>query len=477
MKRTLSAALLLAATLFAQRPLDWPSRNNDARRTNWERSDYRITRDNAKDFQLLYKRKFDGPLPGPQSVAPPTIIGLLISYKGFKELGFFAGNTGDLWSIDVDLNKPFWHRKFDAPGKGLPPACQGLSTHTTLIPPAVFSRRPGQAAPAQPARRLGGAGFGGVRPVYTVTADGKLQQINTADGSDLFPALPFLPAGAKPSNLLMANNMMYAYAAAPCAGDSEPALYAINMAVEEAPISKFATPGALAGEFAVGNDGTVYVQTDKSLIALNGRDLSLKATFVLPGSGKHAIAPTAFDFKGTETVAVASHDGRVHIFDAKNLTAPLASSPVLTSDKATIRGGFTTWEDAEGNRFLTVPVWGAPNSALKSTATSGAATNGAIVTLKIEDQNGKLALTPIWTSRDLKSPVPPVTTSGVVFALSTAGKGVLYAFDAATGKELYTSGTQVHAPASLAGMTLANGRLFFTTTDNTMYAFGIFMEI
>jgi outer membrane protein assembly factor BamB len=106
-----------------------------------------------------------------------------------------------------------------------------------------------------------------------------------------------------------------------------------------------------------------------------------------------------------------------------------------------------------------------------------AAPHGSIVAFKLTDVEGKPVLTPAWASRDLNSPVTPVITSGVVFALSTGGHATLYALDSATGKELYSSGNQVNAPASLTGMTVANGRVFFTTTDNTLYGFGIFLEI
>ena len=47
-------------------------------------------------------------------------------------------------------------------------------------------------------------------------------------------------------------------------------------------------------------------------------------------------------------------------------------------------------------------------------------------------------LVPAWASRDLRSPVPPVVTSGVVFALSTGGRATLYGLEGATGKELKT---------------------------------------
>ena len=117
--------------------------------------------------------------------------------------------------------------------------------------------------------------------------------------------------------------------------------------------------------------------------------------------------------------------------------------------------------------------------------------NGAIVAFKVEERAGKPMLTPGWVSRNMRSPLPPVITSGAVFALSggaytrQAGglranplsRATLYAFDAATGKELYSSGTQVTAPATLTGVTIANGRVFFTTVDATLWAFGIYLEI
>jgi hypothetical protein len=149
----------------------------------------------------------------------------------------------------------------------------------------------------------------------------------------------------------------------------------------------------------------------------------------------------------------------------------------LTSAKGGIGGGLSTWEDDAGTRWVAAPVWGPLNAELKAPVTNGPTPNGSVVAFRLEEQNGAPVLIPAWVSRDLNSPVPPVVTSGVVFALSTGGKAILYGLDAATGKELYSTGSQVHAAGALTGMTVANGRVFFTTADGTLYAFGIYMEI
>ncbi|MGC2257533.1 MAG: hypothetical protein WA594_04465, partial [Candidatus Sulfotelmatobacter sp.] len=80
---------------------------------------------------------------------------------------------------------------------------------------------------------------------------------------------------------------------------------------------------------------------------------------------------------------------------------------------------------------------------------------------------------------DLKNPAPPAIANGVVFALDGGGgssHATLYALDAATGKELYSSGDAIGTYTHLAGMSIGDGHVFFTTHDNTLYSFGIPLE-
>jgi outer membrane protein assembly factor BamB len=53
------------------------------------------------------------------------------------------------------------------------------------------------------------------------------------------------------------------------------------------------------------------------------------------------------------------------------------------------------------------------------------------------------------------------------------GNAVLYAFDAQTGKELYNSGEAMKQFTHFSGLAIADGRLFCTTYDGVIYAFGL----
>jgi outer membrane protein assembly factor BamB len=85
-----------------------------------------------------------------------------------------------------------------------------------------------------------------------------------------------------------------------------------------------------------------------------------------------------------------------------------------------------------------------------------------------------------------------VVANGIVFALSSgeyvrqggsaeeraqrSSHATLYALDGQTGKELYASGDSITSFTHFGALSVASGRVFFTTYDNTVYCFGIHME-
>ena len=96
-------------------------------------------------------------------------------------------------------------------------------------------------------------------------------------------------------------------------------------------------------------------------------------------------------------------------------------------------------------------------------------------------------------SRDLTSPITPLVMNGVVFAVAGGGASgtpqataaqraqrskpaVLYALDATTGKELWTSGTAITSPVFGVGPSGGDGQVYVVAYDGTVYAFGMPME-
>src|SRR5437016_5283406 len=109
-------ALLSCAVASGQmgRTTDWWSYGGDAQRTGWEKGEQKFTKDEVKDFRLLWKRELDNRKNGAGSLAAPLILGNLIGSRGFKQLAFVAGNSGGLWAIDSDLDRIYWEKHFES---------------------------------------------------------------------------------------------------------------------------------------------------------------------------------------------------------------------------------------------------------------------------------------------------------------------------------------------------------------------------
>jgi len=467
----LGAALALAQS----RGGNWPTSGGDAQRSGWEGVDARISKDTVKDLQLLFKVKLESQSKGSRPLLPPIIMGRLISYRGFRELAFVGSNSDIVYAIDADLGTIFWQKHLEYSTREpqvttSTPDCPGGMTATpTMSVPGVAGPR--GAAAAAPAR--GGAPaasfIAGTASVYAISSDGRLHRLNVSTGDDIVQPVQVLPANSKTSNLMMVNNIIYTVTSPAC-NLTRNAVWAIDLSVDPPKAMSFAlNAGEVAGSAGpvIGTDGTVYVQTSGRLLSLSAGDLAMKGYFTSTDLSPDA-SPLVFQYNNREMIVSTSKDGRIFLLDAATFSGNHESVTYQTMPLA-ISGSLSTWQDAEAIRWVLAPVW----------ARNGTSPNGQIAALKLEEQAGKTVLSPAWVSRDMNSPLPPVIASGVVFALS-AGKGAtratLYALDAATGKELYSSRNLVAAPASLAGMTVANGRVYFSTLDSTMYAFGMFME-
>ena len=85
---------------------------------------------------------------------------------------------------------------------------------------------------------------------------------------------------------------------------------------------------------------------------------------------------------------------------------------------------------------------------------------------------------PAWTSRAIAAPLKPLVINGVLFAASSGTRtapAVLYAIDATSGKELWTSGKTITS-AARGGLSGGGGNVYVPGADGTLYAFGFDIE-
>jgi hypothetical protein len=513
--RSFGPAILLSLVIAAATPRvapaqgrggpNWTTTSGDAQRTSWVKTDPRISRENLQTFQLLWKTKLENQPRQLESLTQPVLLSNIISYKGFKALAFVGGSSDNVYSIDYDLNRIFWKRHLNAgPPSSSTIACPGALTTITRATPL------GQNTPA-PAAGGGGGGRGGNTNVYAVSSGGLLHTLNPQTGDDLAPPVKFLPPNAKAIGSVLIGTILYVATRDGC-GSAANGVHAIDIAGAEKAVTRWESKGGnVAGSAGptFGTDGNVYVATDgagqqgaddaNAVVALEPQTLQPKDWFS-PGSSAFTSSPVAFQYKGKHLIVAANADGRLYVLDAASLGGPDHHTPLSKTAPYSATAGdgpagaLATTEHADGSRWVFAAASGPPSADATSGTTNGAVTNGAFVAFKLDDRNGTPTLQPAWTSRDLVSPAPPAIVNGVVFAVSsgeyrsgdpqlTAAQrvqrsrpAVLYALDAATGKELWSSGTAISSFARAVGPSAGDGQVYVVTYDGTIYAFGIPLE-
>jgi outer membrane protein assembly factor BamB len=210
--------------------------------------------------------------------------------------------------------------------------------------------------------------------------------------------------------------------------------------------------GTIVGRVSFGTNGTLFVASPTAIVALDPKDLTVRNRYTLVGS-TFVTSPVVFTIAAREIVAATAQDGSVLLLDAASLSE-LGRSTVGTRDPR----GLASWEDRAGTRWL-----------LATTLTN-------VVGIKATVVNGGLTLETGWTSQPIGEPLPPIVVNGVAFVVSSDRSPILYALDAATGRELWTSGRSITAPALRPALWAGIGQVHVATSDNVVYAFGFAME-
>ena len=494
---------------------NWLTDGGDSQRTSWQRNESLITRESVRNMKLMWTIQLDNQPRQMHNLFAPLIVNDVQTAGGSREIAVVAGISDNIYGIDVEKGTQIWKRKFDSTfqeqpgGRGGGPLCPGGLTATPVI---ASADAPGKFK------------------IYAISWDGRLRQLDVATGEDLAPAEPFLPPNGKPYALNLYNNVLYTTTAQGCGGNPNQ-FYGYDLATKK--VGSF-NPGS-GGLWprlgpSVGKDGSVYagsgdgdyipeqqiygqaiiaVKQDPATKALVLKDwyAPSNAVWLRKRDLDMNVTGPVFDYKGKEYTVQSSKECRLWLLDTAALggedhRTPVYRTPLVCNEEVHFAaagpwGALSTWEEANGTRWVLMPFWGPKHAQFKAPIEHGEVVHGAIAAFKMEERAGKVQLTPAWLSRNMNQADPAVIANGVVFgygsgedatqstvdiglAYNTAANrvarsthAVLYALDALTGEELWSSGAQITSFNHFSSLSVANGRVYIGTYDGKLYSFGV----
>ncbi len=495
---------LAVSALCAQ---DWATFGGDPQRTSWAQEESELTKGNVSKLKLEWSLKLSNDPRELNSLTVPLVRRQVITANAFTEVVFVAGASDKVFAIDADSGKLMWEKKFQAEGTA-------KNSPNWLCPNAL------NATPV-----LEGS------TAYVLASDGKLHTLNLANGEDKMPPVQFTPAFAKPWSLNLVNGVIYTATSQGCNANRS-TVYAMAIKDPAHTVMSFvAAPTGGGGIWgrggpSISKDGEIFVETGdgkfdaeagkfaNSFVGISAKDLKLMDYYTPENQGwidkkdldMGNVTPIIFPFQNWTLVAGGGKEGVIYLLDAKKLggddhRTPLYRSGLLANDDQNFQahgfwGAFATAVLPNKERWLFAPAYGPPSKTAKFAKAYGDAPNGSLMAFKVEAKENKPVLTPMWVSADLAQPEPPVVANGVVFALASGenarqvdsggriltsaeryttptGRATLHAFDAETGKELYSSGTVMSSFTHFSAPVVAGGRVYVGTYDGTLYAFGL----
>jgi outer membrane protein assembly factor BamB len=510
----LCAVVALGASPPQPRLADWLTDGADPHRTAWQQYETALSPTTVRGMTRLWTIHLDNVPRQMHALFPALIAGHVTTPGGPKQIAVVAGVSDNLYGIDVEAGSLLWQRHFDRgftlPFDGRPRStlCPGGLTATPVIAPSETQ---------------------GNYVAYAVSWDGRLRTVDLSTGVEVQPPAKFLPPDGKPYSLNLWNGVLYTATAEHC-GDNPDLVYAYDLASKTT--ATFAPRGGgMWGRSgpSIGADGTVYEGTGDAdfdpRIRLLGeaiigvtydrvtRKLRLKDYFAPPNAAWMTdhdldmnVTGPVFSYKGRELIVQSSKECRLWLLETAGLggadhrtaayTTPVMCNESAQSESAGVWGALATWEDAAGTRWIASPFWGPKHRQFAAPEEHGPVVHGAIAAFTVADENGSLSLVPRWISRDMNRANPPVVANGVVFGYGagestrqswttttrtdpTEGRiaesthAVIYALDAATGEELWSSGDEIASWNHFSGLSVANGRVYIGTYDGNLYCFGV----
>jgi outer membrane protein assembly factor BamB len=185
----------------------------------------------------------------------------------------------------------------------------------------------------------------------------------------------------------------------------------------------------------------------------------------------------------------------------------LICNPAARFDAAGVWGAMAAWQDAAGQLFIAVPFLGPLAPAYHSPVEIGKPELGGVAVLKVQESADKWRLVPAWSFGDIDQGDEAIYSNGILFVngagedtyqanpdqsydeplrkqaapgtgrsgarIANARHAQIFALDAATGKQLWSSGDQIASWNHGSGMTAVNGKAYISTFDGYFYCFGV----
>ena len=409
---------------------DFVTEGVDNARTGWVRDEKIFTKANVGTMKLLWKVNLESAPRAMHNLFAPLVAERVTTAQGARELAVAAGVSDDLFGLDVATGRQIWHRRFDStlakPGGTNDTLCPGGQTAV----PTMAQTSPGKYT------------------VYAVSWDGRLRQINLADGQDIAPPEKFIPGGGKPYALNLHNGVIYTATAQGCGGLTN-AFYSFDLATRRA--SAFIPAGGgLWGRrgAAIDPEGRVFLGTGDAAfdpatrrlgngivgVKLDaGKQLQLADYFGAPNANwlwrrdlDVNTTPVVIDYRARKFLVGTSKECRLWLLDREGLggedhrtslyTTPLICNDAQAFDAKGIWGALSAWQDEQGAQWVLAPFWGPVSTTFKAPIEHARPAGGGVAAFKLEQRAGKWQLTPAWLSRDMDLAEETVIANGVVFA-------------------------------------------------------------
>ncbi|MGD0964194.1 MAG: PQQ-binding-like beta-propeller repeat protein [Candidatus Acidiferrales bacterium] len=478
----------------------------DQQRSGWNQSETALNKDNVSHLELKWKSQLS---TAPSELVLSTLTAPLVATvqgsRGSTTRVFVVGSDNTVYAIDSETGEVAWQKRF--PNTLIPKQATNYQCSNTQNATPVIDKEAGV--------------------IYVSTSDGNLRGLSLADGEERMPAAHFTSPFSRNWSLNLIGGVIYSSTGRGCGG-AMAHFIAVDLK-DPAPraVEYYTSGGRPAGAWGRGGlvlgPKGIYAQTADgpydpasgafahSVMVLTLRNFHLLDSYT-PANWKYleekdldlaSANPAIFPFQKWTLVASAGKESAIYLLDADNLGGadhhtPLYQSPRWGNDEAFhdnrgVWGAMATWQDGQGRRWLLMPMAG-PRSkgAPQFQYTYGNAERGSIMAfeVRLDPAKNTPTLFPAWISRDMHSPDPPVVANGVVYALQTgknttesrtAGKlgsvpatnAILYALDAQTGQQLFSSEKLIDSWTHFSEPVVAGGKVYVSTWDGRVYAFGL----